>query len=82
MSIEYETTTASKNDHWSAYTYATTSDGSEYEIRHPRPPFSQSFSIWAWSAHRGAYLVLGGIESLEAALAELEQPRFLVNVDG
>lgn len=82
MTIEHETTAASENDSWSAYTYAKLSDGSEYEIRHPRPPLSQTFSIWAWSDIRGTYVVLGGIESLEDALFELEQPRFLVNVDG
>ena len=64
------TTPASANDSWSAYTHVEMG-GKNYEIRHPKAPFSSTYTIYRWSDHVG-HVRWQTAKSLEEALEMLE----------
>ena len=71
ITVDVEHVTAAPTDRWSGYTGIhgydpRTNERVSLEVRHPKAPFSESYTIWAWSP-TGARPV-GWYESLDAAM--------------
>lgn len=49
-------TQGSTNDSWNGYTQYEHA-GREFEVRHPRAPFTSGFSLWRWNKLTGWVLL-------------------------